>query len=103
MCGSPRAISQDGANFLTEDLTTKSATEMVGLIRSRAVSPVEVVEAHLRRIEKLNPHLNAIVTLAEDAMDRAREAEANPTNNPLHGLRVTINEKKYKHAGRRRT
>src|ERR1044072_5631292 len=65
---------------------------MVGLIRLRAVSPVEVVEAHLRRIEKLNPHLNAIVTLAEDAMDRAREAEANPTNNPLHGLPVTIKD-----------
>jgi Asp-tRNA(Asn)/Glu-tRNA(Gln) amidotransferase A subunit family amidase len=45
------------------------------LIRGRAVSPVEVVEAHLRRIEEVNPRLNAIVTLAPDALERAREAE----------------------------
>jgi Asp-tRNA(Asn)/Glu-tRNA(Gln) amidotransferase A subunit family amidase len=46
------------------------------LIRSREVTPVEVVEAHLRRVERLNPRLNAIVSLAPDAMKRAREAEA---------------------------
>src|SRR6185503_9881523 len=52
---------------LSEDLTNKSATELVALIRARAVSPVEVVEAHLRRIEEVNPELNAIVTIAGDA------------------------------------
>jgi Asp-tRNA(Asn)/Glu-tRNA(Gln) amidotransferase A subunit family amidase len=46
------------------------------LIRARAVSPVEVVEAHLRAIESYNPPLNAVVTLAPDALERAREAEA---------------------------
>ena len=61
-------------------------------MRARAVSPVEVVEAHLRRIEKLNPQLNAIVTLAEDALDRARLAEANPTNTLLYGLPVTVKD-----------
>lgn len=45
------------------------------MIRGRAVSPVEVAEAHLRRIEEVNPQLNAIVTLAPDALERAREAE----------------------------
>jgi Asp-tRNA(Asn)/Glu-tRNA(Gln) amidotransferase A subunit family amidase len=53
---------------------------------------VEVVEAHLRRIENLNPQLNAIITLAEDAMDRARRAEAYPTKNPLHGLPITVKD-----------
>src|SRR5256714_4945050 len=45
------------------------------MIRARAVSPVEVVEAHLRRIESLNPRLNAVVTHASNALDVAREAE----------------------------
>jgi Asp-tRNA(Asn)/Glu-tRNA(Gln) amidotransferase A subunit family amidase len=46
------------------------------MLRSRAVSPVEVVEAYLARIERLNPQLNAVVALAEDARERAREIEA---------------------------
>jgi len=46
------------------------------MIRDRAVSPVEVAEAHLERIARLNPELNAIVTLAPDVLERAREAEA---------------------------
>src|SRR5256714_15552602 len=45
------------------------------MIRARAVSPVEVVESHLRRIESLNPRLNAVVTHASNALDMAREAE----------------------------
>ena len=53
---------------------------------------MEVVEAHLRRIEKLNPQLNAIVTLADDAMERARLAEANPAHSLLHGLPITVKD-----------
>ena len=52
---------------LSDDLTHKSATELVALIRAREVSPVEVVEAHLQRINQINPSLNAIVTIADDA------------------------------------
>ena len=51
----------------------KSARELARLIRTRAVSPVEVLDAHLAAIEALNPKLNAIVTLAaEQARDGAR-------------------------------
>src|SRR2546423_4944420 len=46
------------------------------MIRAREVSPVEVVEAHLRLMESLNPRLNAVVTHASNAIDLAREAEA---------------------------
>ena len=54
-------------------LTRKSARELARLIRTRAVSPVEVLDAHLAAIEALNPKLNAIVTLAaEQARDAAR-------------------------------
>ena len=82
--------------MVSDDLTTKSATELVALISARAVSPVEVVEAHLRRIEQLNPALNAIVTIAEDAIDRARACEAVlMTGNgvgPLLGLPITVKD-----------
>ena len=81
---------------LTEELTTKSATEIAVLIRSRSVSPVAVVEAYLQRIEEINPTLNAIVTLADDAIDQARIAEAALTRGdhvgPLHGVPLTIKD-----------
>ena len=81
---------------MSNELTTKSATELVALIRSRTVSPVEVVEAHLRRIEQINPSLNAIVTVAEDAVDRARGCDealkSGKDVGPLHGLPVTVKD-----------
>ncbi|MGZ5435774.1 MAG: amidase [Pyrinomonadaceae bacterium] len=81
---------------MSNDLTTKSATELVALISSRAVSPVEVVEAHLRRFERVNPALNAIVTIAEDAIDRARVCEAALMSGndvgPLLGVPVTVKD-----------
>jgi len=46
------------------------------MMRRREVSPVDVLQAHLRRIEKINPRLNAIVTIAPDAVSKAKEAEA---------------------------
>jgi Asp-tRNA(Asn)/Glu-tRNA(Gln) amidotransferase A subunit family amidase len=57
------------------ELTELSATRLAAVMRAREASPVEVVEAYLRRIERLNPRLNAVVTLAPDAIERAREAE----------------------------
>jgi len=66
------------------------------LIRGRAVSPVEAVEAYLRRIEGLNPALNAVVTLAPDALERAREAEAavlrGEASGGLHGVPLTVKD-----------
>jgi amidase len=62
------------------------------MIRAKEVSPVEVVEAHLRQIEKLNPRLNAIVTLAPDLLAQARQAEENPSDRPLHGVPFTVKD-----------
>jgi amidase len=78
-------------------LTRKSARELARLIRERAVSPVEVLEAHLAAIAEINPKLNAIVTLAaEQAQDAARLAElAVAKGEPLgllHGLPVAIKD-----------
>jgi amidase len=81
---------------VSDELTAKSAGELANLIRSRAVSPVEVVEAHLRRIERLNPALNAIVTLSPELLDQARAAEAELINGkqvgPLHGVPLTVKD-----------
>lgn len=81
---------------MTGELTTKSVTELAALIRSRSISPVDVVEAHLRRIEDINPSLNAIVTLADDAIAQARIAETALTRGndvgPLHGVPLTIKD-----------
>lgn len=55
-----------------------------------------MAKAHLERIDRLNPALNAIVTIAPDVIDRARQAEASlmhgDTPGPLHGLPITIKD-----------
>jgi Asp-tRNA(Asn)/Glu-tRNA(Gln) amidotransferase A subunit family amidase len=61
------------------------------LIERREVSPVEVAEAHLAQISRLNSELNAIVTLAPDLLDRARAAEG-ATGGPLHGVPITFKD-----------
>ena len=78
-------------------LARKSARELVELMRTRAASPVEVLDAHLAMIEKVNPKLNAIVTLvADQAREAAHRAEsAVGKGEPLgllHGLPVVIKD-----------
>jgi Asp-tRNA(Asn)/Glu-tRNA(Gln) amidotransferase A subunit family amidase len=78
------------------DLNSNSISTLAELIRTREASPVEVVQAFLDRIERINPQLNAIVTLAPDAIEKAREAEAAVVRGdvlgPLHGIPVTIKD-----------
>ena len=73
---------------MTTDLVKQSLSEMARLIKTREVSPVEVVEAHLEQISRLNPGLSAIVTLAPDVLERAKAAE----DGPLHGVPITIKD-----------
>ncbi|GAA0972950.1 amidase [Acrocarpospora macrocephala] len=66
-----------------------SAVELSELLRGRQVSAAEVTEAHLRRIEAVNPAVNAIVTVvADQALKQAAELDAGPWRGPLHGLPV---------------
>ena len=69
---------------------------MTAQLRSRQISPVELVEAHLRQIEKHNPQLNAFVrVLGDEAMDAAKRAQdvpLNGNNRPLYGIPVTIKD-----------
>jgi amidase len=75
------------------DICQLSAVELARLIRTTELSAREVVAAHLAQIERVNPGLNAIVTLVADrAMDRARLADEDLANDreigPLHGLPI---------------
>jgi Asp-tRNA(Asn)/Glu-tRNA(Gln) amidotransferase A subunit family amidase len=83
-------------SLVVDELTGKSVAALAAMIRAREVSPVEVVAAHLRRIEELNPLLNAVVTLAPDALERARAAEAllmrGGVTGALHGVPLTIKD-----------
>lgn len=77
------------------DLTFLSASQIVEQIRNKKISPVEVVEAHLARIQKLNPKINAFVHLdGERALAQARTAEAAAMQGrslgPLHGVPISI-------------
>jgi aspartyl-tRNA(Asn)/glutamyl-tRNA(Gln) amidotransferase subunit A len=79
------------------DLCYMPATEMATAIRTKKLSPVELVDALYTRIHKLNPKLNAYCTLTEDAARRgAREAEtAVMRGDPLgslHGVPVSIKD-----------
>jgi amidase len=73
------------------------ARELARLVRERRASPVEILEAHLAAIERANPRINAIVTLAaERARDAARAAEAAVMRGAalglLHGVPVGIKD-----------
>ncbi len=75
----------------TEDLCYRGVHDLAGRIQRREVSPVEVVDAYLRRIEALNPRLSAYLTLtADSAREEARRAEAEIAagrwRGPLHGI-----------------
>jgi len=66
-------------------------------IQERTVSPVDVVDACLKRIATLNPVLNAFITvLADDARDQARTAEteikSGAWRGPLHGVPVAVKD-----------
>ena len=68
-----------------------SVSQTSELIRTRQVSPVEVVEAYLRRIEDVDPSLNAYITVAKDqALKQARLAEESIGRGdylgPMHGI-----------------
>ena len=79
------------------ELTSLTATELAIMIRERRVSSQEVLEAHLRQIAKVNPSVNAIVTLDEDqARKKAEEADKVVAHGtvwgPLHGVPITIKD-----------
>src|SRR5580693_3490646 len=73
------------------DICFLTATEMADLIRRKKLSARETLDAHLKQIERVNPKVNAIVTLvAEQATEKARQLDESLAQGnlagPLHGL-----------------
>lgn len=80
----------------TDPIYFQDATRLAELIRRREISPVEVVKAHLDRIDAVDPKVNAIVTVVDSAMKAAKEAEAAVLRGdqlgPLHGVPFTAKD-----------
>ncbi|MGX9430754.1 MULTISPECIES: amidase [Bradyrhizobium] len=78
------------------EIIYSDATKLAELIRTKELSPVEVVQAHLDRIAAVDPKINAIVTLADDALEAAKVAEkaivAGEELGPLHGVPFTVKD-----------
>jgi aspartyl-tRNA(Asn)/glutamyl-tRNA(Gln) amidotransferase subunit A len=81
---------------MSTQIIDSDATRLAELIRTREFSPVEVMKAHLDRIEAVNPSVNAIVTIVADALESARKAEAAVQRGeelgPLHGVPFTVKD-----------
>tara|TARA_Y100000590_G_scaffold415966_1_gene514329 strand:+ start:772 stop:2187 length:1416 start_codon:yes stop_codon:yes gene_type:complete len=79
------------------ELCFKTADELSHLISSKQVSPVQVVEEHLRRIELLEPKLNSYISIMRDsALKQAKEHESEilggTYRGPLHGVPVALKD-----------
>jgi aspartyl-tRNA(Asn)/glutamyl-tRNA(Gln) amidotransferase subunit A len=82
---------------MRSDIIFFDATKLAELIRTKELSPVEVVQANLDRIEAVNPKLNAMVTVADgSALNAAKAAEkavlAGDELGPLHGVPFTVKD-----------
>ena len=79
------------------ELSFTPAYKLVDMIRSKKLSPVELMEVTLKRIKEINPKLNAYLTVAHDeAMRAAQEAEqaviTGSNLGQLHGIPVSIKD-----------
>lgn len=85
------------SNMNSEDIGFMPATELGVAIRAKKLSPVEIMDAVIARLEQLNPKLNAFCTLTlDDARQRAKTAEAKVMKGeplgPLHGIPTSIKD-----------
>ncbi|HWE54781.1 MAG TPA: amidase family protein [Acidimicrobiales bacterium] len=75
------------------DTCLQSATHLASRIRNGSLSSRELTNAYLDRIDRLNPALNAVVTIdRERALEEADAADAAGPGGPLHGLPITIKD-----------
>ena len=85
------------SNMSGKELSFTPAYQLARLIKSRNLSPVELMEVTLNRIREISPKLNAYLTvLEEDAMAAARQAEEKVESGEplgiLHGLPISIKD-----------
>src|SRR5690606_24095387 len=79
------------------DPTELTLLEASRRIRAGALSPVELTRAYLAAIERLEPHVNAYITITDDlALEQARALEAELTagrwRGPLHGVPIALKD-----------
>src|SRR5262245_40483627 len=75
---------------MPDDLARLDATAQAALVRSRQVSPRELVDAAIARIERLNPQVNAVIT---PLFEKAREAAASPLpDGPFRGVPTLLKD-----------
>ena len=79
------------------DICYASAGELAPLIKNKELSPVEIFDAHLARIEATEPVLNSFITLlADQSRAAARQAESDIQKGnyrgPLHGIPVALKD-----------
>jgi len=74
----------------------ESAASLAEQIRNRKLTSEELVASHLKRIDEINPRINAVVAVAENALDEARAADETLAEGgavgPLHGVPMTIKD-----------
>src|SRR5687767_3111831 len=79
------------------ELTNLNLAEAADLIKRRAISSVELTQAHLERIERIDPLINSFITVtAEQALDQSRAAEDaivyGGYRGPLHGIPIALKD-----------
>src|SRR5215472_2387271 len=79
----------------TTEITRLSASELARLVCRKQLSQVEIMDAYLRRVEQIDPLINAFASVEADrAMAAARQAEkdlmSQQTFEPLLGVPITI-------------
>ena len=82
------------------ELAYQSATELGRRIKEKAISPVEVVQAYLDRIQEVDHKLHAYITVcAEEALEAAREAETaivkGDYRGPMHGIPLAVKDQRW--------
>jgi aspartyl-tRNA(Asn)/glutamyl-tRNA(Gln) amidotransferase subunit A len=85
------------STLAADDPATMTLQQAVSMVRRRSASPVELTRACLERIDRLNPRVNAYITVTRDqAMSDARELEAEQQRGrwrgPLHGVPIALKD-----------
>jgi aspartyl-tRNA(Asn)/glutamyl-tRNA(Gln) amidotransferase subunit A len=95
-----RAVTSDAAqaaSSIEADLTALTVTEASRRLAAREITSVDLTRAYLQRIERLNPRINAYITVTgEQALAQAHELDAERaagrTRGPLHGIPVALKD-----------
>src|SRR4051794_4729779 len=97
LLGTAVAAQTEGAGTKAQDLASLTLKRASDLIRSKKVSPVDLAEACLSRIDLYNPKINAWITVMRDqALAQAKALEKEQAGGtfrgPLHGIPIGLKD-----------